>query len=222
MKSLAKSHQLEIDKKNSELKNQFEISHSIIKSQEDERERIARDMHDGFMGELLRMQFKVEMKQELTASELKELVSKTRRIIHDVSPPMVNESPIDVLIASEADKYAASFPYQLYKNRINLGSNMTADYKINLFRIFQELLQNTFKHSKVSHVKISIYERPGLLLFVYQDCCVLQATLPSTAELGGNGHKNIAFRNQYLKANFKFKRLKDSGLKYLMLLKINS
>ncbi|WP_318643052.1 sensor histidine kinase [Flavobacterium ardleyense] len=220
MKSLAKSHQLEIDKKNIELETQFDLSQSVIKSQEAERERIARDMHDGFIGELVRMQYKIGMEQSVTALDIKELVVKSRNIIHDLSPPMINESSIDLLIEEEIKRYADSFGYQFYSNTQDQMVAMNSDTKINILRIFQELLQNTFKYANASVVKVSIYQRKDVLFLNYQDFGEVGKTENSDNELGGNGHKNIKFRNQYLKSIYKFRWIKSGGLKYCMLLKI--
>lgn len=220
MKSLAKSHQLEIDKKNIELETQFDLSQSVIKSQEAERERIARDMHDSFIGDLVRMQYKIGMDQNVTASEVKALVLKSRNIIHDLSPPMINESSIDMLIEDELKRYADSFQYKLFKNTQNLVSILDADIKINILRIFQELLQNTFKYANANLVNIIIYERENFIYFSYQDFGDPAVVEDSKTPSGGNGHKNIKFRNQYLKSIYKFKWIKSGGLKYSMLLKL--
>ena len=220
MKSLEKTHQLEIEKKDIELETQFDLSQSVIKSQEAERERIARDMHDSFIGELVRMQFKIGMEQSVTASDIKDLVLKSRNIIHDLSPPMINESSIDMLIEEEIKRYADSFGYQFYRKTHDQISTMDSDTKINILRIFQELLQNTFKYANATIVKVSIYQRKDLLFISYQDFGEVGISENSNNEFGGNGHKNIKFRNQYLKSIFKFKWIKSGGLKYCMLLKI--
>ena len=220
MKSLAKSHQLEIDKKNIELETQFDLSQSVIKSQEAERERIARDMHDSFIGELVRMQYKIGMEQNVTAGEIRDLVLKSRNIIHDLSPPMINESSIDILIEEEIKRYSDSFQYKFYNKIQQKVHDMDVDTKINILRIFQELLQNTFKYANANQVTISIYARKDLLFFSYQDFGKAAIVENSNNVGGGNGHKNIKFRNQYLKSTFKFRWMKAGGLKYCMLLKI--
>lgn len=220
MKSLEKTHQLEIQKKNLELETQFDLSQSVVKSQELERERIARDMHDGFIGELVRMQFKIGMDQGVTASEIKDLVSKTRSIIHDLSPPMIAESSIDMLIEEEIKRYADSFEYDLFIKTQKHIYNLNVDKKINILRIFQELLQNTFKYANAKKIQVTICERKNLLFFSYQDYGDLVEFASAAKGTGGNGHKNIKFRNQYLKSIYKFKWMKSGGLKYSMLLKI--
>ena len=220
MKSLAKTHQLEIEKKNLELETQFDLSQSVIKSQELERERIARDMHDSFIGELVRMQYKIGMEQSVTASEIKVLVSKSRNIIHDLSPPMINESCIDMLIEEEIKRYSDSFEYDIHRKTQNYIYEMSADVKINILRIFQELLQNTFKYANAKKIQVTIYERKNLIFLSYQDFGDKVETESSNKGEGGNGHKNIKFRNQYLKSLYKFQWMKSGGLKYSMLLKI--
>ncbi|MGV8995122.1 MAG: sensor histidine kinase [Flavobacterium sp.] len=219
MKSLEKMHNLEIEKKDIELENQLDLTKSIITSQEAERERIARDMHDSFTGELLRIQYKVGMHQSISISELTNLVTKTRSIIHDLSPPMINESSIDLLIENEVNRYIDCFENQIYRNVNNVAKNMTSDSKINILRVFQELLQNTFKHANAYKVIVSIYERQDLLLLVYQDICEAPLMKYPDKSEAGNGHKNIKFRNQYLQSDFKFRWIKGYGLKYSMLIK---
>lgn len=220
MKSLANTHKLEIEKKNLELETQFDLSQSVIKSQEVERERIARDMHDSFIGELVRMQYKIGMEQSVTAAEIRDLVLKSRNIIHDLSPPMIHESSIDMLIEAEVKRYADSFSYKLFRKTQSHIFDMDVDTKINILRIFQELLQNTFKYANANQVNISIFERGNLLFFSYQDFGEGAIIENSDKLLGGNGHKNIKFRNQFLKSFYKFKWMKNGRLKYCMLLKI--
>ena len=219
MKSLAKTHQLEIDKKNIELETQFDLSQSVIKSQEVERERIARDMHDSFIGELVRMQYKIGMQQSVTAEEIKDLVLKSRNIIHDLSPPMINESTIDMLIEDELKRYSDTFRYEFYRKTQKQIYHMDVDTKINILRIFQELLQNSFKYANAHLVKVCMYERKSFLFFSYQDFSEELIAENFSKAIGGNGHKNIRFRNQYLKSDYKLKWMKSGGLKYSMLLK---
>lgn len=221
MKSLSKMHALEIAKKNSEMEAQFDLSQSVIKSQESERERIARDMHDSFIGELVRMQYKVGMDQSVSAAEIRELVTKSRTIIHDLSPPMINESSIDMLIEAEIKRYADCFEYKIQTN-FTSHYTMESDTKINIVRIFQELLQNTFKYANASMVSTTILQRGNLLLLTYQDICRESTAKMSTDFQGGNGHKNIKFRNQYLKSSYKLNYKVGVGLKYIMVLKLKN
>lgn len=142
----------------------------IIQSQENERIRVARDIHDGpaqsmsnlvLKAELISMLFDRDLdraREEL--QDFKYLVRKNlkdvRKIIYDLSPMSLD----DLGLVPTLQKYCYDFDKESNIN-VNLqisNLNMKIKYIIELaiFRIIQEALNNIKKHSKADNVIIKI------------------------------------------------------------------
>lgn len=166
--------------KETELRHQKELLHSTIITQENERKRLAADLHDevGAMLAALRLALSQAQKQEdkdlkkAQLSEVKRLVdlasNSTRRISHDLMPP-----------ALETFGLAAALG-DLLANLSTSGLKITADIPpgstcgnsacdLAIYRIMQELYANTVKHSGATEIDIKMNNTDAGLEIIYRD-----------------------------------------------------
>ena len=158
---------------------QAELLYSNIKTLEKERSRIASDLHDEIGGKLsaLRLQV-VQMgrkhnEQANHITEAKDLIDQTidnvRRISYDLLPPGLEEFGLDFAIRNLCDKIVK---YSDLVIAIDIAMQaIRCDYviELSLYRILQELINNTLKHSGATKVNISIQELPDQLSLIYYD-----------------------------------------------------
>jgi PAS domain S-box-containing protein len=152
-------------------------TYSLIKGQEDERQRISRDLHDG-LGQILTAA-KINLEKlnikEITKHDkykdlekvydlVNETINEVRRISYDLSPSTLN----DFGIISAVRTIIAKANETQFKIKINLTTNITSerfdrDIEINIYRIIQEAINNAIKHANCTLIKINIHLCDNLL-----------------------------------------------------------
>jgi two-component system sensor histidine kinase DegS len=152
---------------NSENKRMLAIR--IIKAQETERRRIAREMHDGPAQAMSNVVLKAEICEKMSEidmnkaiAELKNLkdvvrscLTDVRRIIYDLRPMSID----DLGLKPTLQKYIETFQQE---NKIQIDMKFKGDDSLikdnnivlTIFRVVQECLNNTRKHAKASYISI--------------------------------------------------------------------
>ncbi|SDF21756.1 sensor histidine kinase [Sporomusa acidovorans] len=155
----------------------------IIRAQEEERRRVAREIHDGPAQAMANIVFRAEVCERLVdvdidraKNELKDLreqvrvaLRETRTIIFDLRPMTLDDLglvPTLRRVLETMKERCYIFP----EIKI-LGEEKRLDthIEIGLFRIIQEALNNVEKHSKAATVWVRIDFRPSVVSAVIED-----------------------------------------------------
>lgn len=183
-----------------------------IQTQEYERERIGSDLHDAISNKLnmILLKLRVSDNKNDIEEDINETINAVRRIAHDLNPPMIDKIPIDVLVMAQFDRLLPK--YEVIKWSKNLNKTVwSADRKIQIIRIVQELINNIVKHSKATQISVKLRERNRQLLIVVED-----NGIGYSAESKGMGLKNIENRLFILGGSFKVKSTKNKGTKVII------
>lgn len=159
-----------VSQKMTSLEGKAQIGMKIIKSQEEERRRIVRDIHDGPAQSMASLVIKSEIMNrlldkdiQLSRDELKNIkkilrttLRDLRRIMYDLSPTSLD----DLGLIPTIERAISDIEYE---KDINIDLIVLNDTKIRhplvritTFRVIQESLNNVCKHSKASDVKIKL------------------------------------------------------------------
>lgn len=150
------------------------LARSVVRSQEEERARLSRDLHDGISQLLVSSRLQVEsgiarvkaggplaqdalVPLERATKQLNDTLSEVRRISHDLRPAMLDDLGLVPAFEHLAGEFegASSLPVHFYA-RGNFQS-LTAVSNTVLFRVAQEALTNIHKHAQnVSEVEMSL------------------------------------------------------------------
>jgi signal transduction histidine kinase len=187
-----------------ELAHREALLHATIQSQEDERRRIGRDLHDGVGGMLSNLKMNIHRLNRSGAEQLPQLqqqcsslIDKTmtnvRAISHSLSPPALELFGLAAALEELIDDINRNglLRVVIENNAPELVKQLDANTALALYRILQELLANTIKHAQAVNVVISMEERQGNLQVQYTDDgrgCELDGNLP------GMGMRNIQIR----------------------------
>lgn len=157
-----------------------QVRNSLIMGQEMERNRIAMGLHDG-MGQLLTaLQLNINLLsmnpagRKAILSKVIDLADKSikeyRAISHNLISPRIYEEDIDIIITKLIEETFAHWPVRL-RSSIKLKSVDISDVvKLELYRISQEILQNSIKHSQASELKFNVIQNESdVIEIVYQD-----------------------------------------------------
>ena len=177
-KHKAKLNALEIEVKNTELdellaNQESEIYASILKGQEQERERIAQDLHDRLGGTLAALKLALR-KPENTVQEddlsiIDAAVNEVRSISHNLSTGLVHKyglnEAVNQLFKTLENSKGIKFSLYLHPEIGKLGQSLG----IELYRIVQELVSNTLKHAKADEVSLQTNFSEGVFNLIYED-----------------------------------------------------
>jgi len=153
-------HQLHIQQiKTNKAKN-------LIKGQEREQKRLAKELHDGLGGQLTGIKSLVQSisstnilsKKKIIDKHLVSSVKNLRNISHDLSAYFLKDNLFSVLLQKLVQQSFETISIEVElsifpKKRIN---DLSERYKLNIYRIIQEGLQNITKHAGASYVSVSL------------------------------------------------------------------
>jgi len=154
---------------------------AIIQTEEKERKRFAKDLHDG-MGPLLStvkmsVSSLAQMKHDDASREIventelviNEAIKSLKEISDNLSPHILNNFGLLRALNNFSNKINVTKTI-----RINLKSNLKderfdTNVEVVLYRVVCELINNTIKHAKAKKIDISLTKEDDYLTIVYED-----------------------------------------------------
>ncbi|MFY8180987.1 MAG: sensor histidine kinase [Flavobacterium sp.] len=217
--------QKEIEKKNLEIDHQKELLRSVILTQEAERKRIAQDLHDDISSKLNVVSLNTHLLKTPNLSEeellgitnnITELTQKalenSRRIAHDLLPPVLEKFGIHAGIEELVVEFNTSKVVLVkYNNELNFNID-DIDKHLHIFRILQELLNNSVRHGKATEISIAFKSIDNQNTCIYSDNGI-GFDSNSDAAQKGLGMKNIESRINFLNGTFSIDSSVNNGVK---------
>lgn len=147
-----------------------QYSQTLINSIENERQRLAADLHDSLGQSLLVMRNRLllYLKKKEASDELKfylaslanttsEALTEVRAISHDLRPAILDTFGLSASIRSLSEKVADATNLNVcLEIRDDINHVIQKDLQINVYRIFQEAFNNIVKHAVAKRVKINV------------------------------------------------------------------
>ncbi len=156
-----------------------------ISLQENERRRIASDLHDGtsqlILGSLYETEAAIDMissrpemaKKKLTSVEdlLEQTSAEMRRVIYDLRPPLLDDMGFAVALERHISRYEETTGIQVkFEHSHNgAGSEVPLETDLALYRIAQEALNNIHKHSQCREARIQLTVSEKNICMVIRD-----------------------------------------------------
>ncbi|MDE2429328.1 MAG: cache domain-containing protein [Burkholderiales bacterium] len=150
------------------------LAQSVVQSQEDERARLSRDLHDGLSQLLVSIKLQIEsgmaklalaLKQNESArtsfsratAQLNEALSEIRRISHDLRPAMLDDLGLAAAFEHLAGEFEHASGIPVHFDFHGEFKALSAISSTALFRVAQEALTNIHKHAeKVNRVDLQL------------------------------------------------------------------
>ncbi|MBZ0315704.1 MAG: sensor histidine kinase [Anaerolineae bacterium] len=197
---------------------------AITTAQEDERTRLARDLHDDTVQTLISLNQQVQMAQRnldrdpsAASARLTEVrhisqqaIEDIRRMIHGLRPSYLAElglaSALEMLAEQET---SVAVVFQMQGDEQRLSDKI----ELALYRITQEALSNIRKHSQATQAAIELAFSPEEVMLIVRDngCGYDPPSLQTLPTSGHYGLVGIRERTQLIEANLQIHSQKGQG-----------
>lgn len=176
-KSLLTMRDKLIDFKNKEDNARTMATRQLVTGLENERRRLSRELHDGVGPYLTSLKHYIEnnVQNELKKAEMKKIVDETISEIRSMSnalmPASIDDFGIGVTLTNYIENLSRSTSVNIEYEDLTMqeNSHITDHQAINLFRITQELLNNSLKHAKAKNIRITLSEFDEFISLFYFD-----------------------------------------------------
>jgi signal transduction histidine kinase len=152
----------------------------LVRAQEDERRRLARDLHDHLGQRLTTLRMRIESLKDpnarspATPEELQEIV---RRLDDDVDflawelrPLALDELGLETALSNYATQWSEHFNAKAEFHARGLADQrLPREVESNLYRIAQEALNNCAKHAKCTQADIILERRDHHVILIIED-----------------------------------------------------
>lgn len=183
LKKANENLQAEIIERRQSEKERIRILQQLVTIQEDERRRIARDLHDQLGQQLTVLRLKLEILKKMCAGDedlseqVGEIQNLARLIDWDVDflawqmrPTTLDDLGIVAALDQFVQQWSKHFNIEAEFHANRLGTvNLTSEAETHFYRIAQEALNNIFKHARASRVNISLEPRANDTVLIIED-----------------------------------------------------
>ena len=190
---------------------QLVISETIVKSQEEERGRVAKDLHDGLGGMLWGVKLSLfNMKGNMILSNehvqifersldmLDNSIHELRRVAHNLMPEALVKFGLTSSLKDFCDFVNSSNVVRVIFQQVGTMPRFDLSVEVVLYRVVNELVNNALRHASAKEIIVQINYDAALLTLTVEDNGVGfdQALL---AKAKGAGWPNIKSRIAFLK-----------------------
>ena len=157
-----------LDEKRAELES---LTAKLIQAQEQERKRIARELHDDFNQRVAALAVELGTLErhtsgdgsEQTVGRLARIRAQVERLsddLHDLAyklhPSLLDHVGLEVAMRDHVAEFTKRTGLPVTFIAREVPAALSPDVKTNLFRVMQESLQNVFKHAQASEVTVRL------------------------------------------------------------------
>ncbi|RNC86404.1 MAG: hypothetical protein ED556_08930 [Winogradskyella sp.] len=150
------------------LQDQFALD--LIKSQEVERKRIARELHDSVSQQLTLIKRKAQSSEQLEISDLtNNTLEEVRHISRGLFPPLLKQLGFTESVEQLAIDIDENNDLFVSTDIENIDNNLTDENALHLYRFVQECINNILKHADAKALSITIEKEKDAILVLIKD-----------------------------------------------------
>lgn len=170
-----------IDELQQQAAEKEKLHQQVINAREEERKRVARELHDQIIQSLASMNYQLtNLRSQLSAdqrdhivevqSNLQQTLVDVRRICADLRPPALDNLGLVSAVRSRLRSLEQQSSIEVFLHVIgDQRQAIPEDVAITLFRVMQEALNNVLKHAEAQTVEVQLYIQPDEICLVVRD-----------------------------------------------------
>jgi signal transduction histidine kinase len=144
------------------------LNRQIVRSDEAQRKRVARDLHDTAMQQLFFVKQGLFRHQDTLGTQidlLEDTIQTLRRTVRGLRPPLLDQGLAMALegLVEEMQKMAEESPSIALQSNVNGRLNLSDEQATALYRIAQEALTNALKHAQAQRIVVALEARENEL-----------------------------------------------------------
>jgi len=197
---------------------------ALIKGTDSERNRIAKDLHDGIAGDLAGIKLLLAKENldlnnknlEKIQDNLSDVFQEIRQISHNLSISNLKDKNLKNLLSDLEANYRKrnEFNFDVHIYPEDALDDLSEIKKINIYRVLQELLNNISKHAKATEVELSVNRHLDDINFIITD-----NGIGFSIDEKGIGLKNIQERLEIISGVINIHSNKTKGTSVIIELK---
>ena len=147
-----------------------ELLKRLITAQEDERKRVARELHDDLGQALSALSLQVQSLEKLIDSDpddaieqlnlINDLIAETTERMYDLilalRPSVLDEFGLVAALRNHVEKFLDGSGIEFSLDASRYSGRLSPDLETALYRVFQEAISNVRRHAQAKHVKITL------------------------------------------------------------------
>ncbi|MEM9717391.1 MAG: cache domain-containing protein [Pseudomonadota bacterium] len=197
-----------------------QLTHRIFDTQEEERTRVSRELHDGISQTLVGIRYALDLaarqmaptddqaKQSIERSKagLNTAIGEVRRISRDLRPGILDDLGLSPALKELVDEFSRRTDIDVDFETVVFRNRLADDAKTALYRVAQEALTNIERHSNATKVRINVYgHKRGATLSIADN----GTGFDLDQEKSGLGLRNMQERIEHLNGRVNIKSSKQ-------------
>ena len=172
---------LNIENSTEKINQQKVISSKIVENQENEQNRIAKEIHDGIGQMLTGLKFSLESinldDKEKSAQKIEylkklslDIIKGVRTATFNLMPPELSDHGIVSSLAKLTQELSKLTGKEiLFYNKTDFSQRLDSLIEINIYRLTQEAINNAIKYAESSHIIVQLSHSETLLSIIVDD-----------------------------------------------------
>lgn len=199
-----------------------ELSASLQNKIEEDRQRIARELHDDIGQNLLILKMNLINKYRSILNNaglendfqesidfLQKILLELKIILYDLKPPVLEEMGLNMALSSLINKISGDGLLKGSFNVFGIEERINPKIEITLYRIVQEAINNILKHSYAKEFSVQLIRQDSMLkMLIYDDGVGFNY---NNNGFNGYGLINMRERVESFKGNFKIESSNNNG-----------
>jgi PAS domain S-box-containing protein len=204
------------------------LSSQLLTAQENERKRIALELHDGIGQMLTAIKFKAEnilqanektkakdKSLEAVISLIKDTIEEVRRMQMDLRPSTLDDLGVLATLGWFCREYQKIYSSIRIEKEIAIQeSEVSTPLKVVLYRLMQEAMNNIAKHSQADLIRLSLRKQENKIEWTIEDNGIgfdLEDILSSKGSKRGMGLSSMRERTQLSGGTFRIESTRGKG-----------
>ena len=219
----ARQQQRELQRSQAQLQD---LTATLFTAQDNERQRIARDLHDDVGQRLAALTIDLQSlssvpsvldstcSHQLTqlGKRTEQIATDLQRLAHDLHPSLLEHAGLEAAVQEHVEEFEARTGLKVTAEVRNLPGTLSIDRATCLYRILQEGLQNVRKHANATHIFIQLLgTTQGVELCIQDDGLGFDVAQEASGEQKGLGLISLHERTWTLHGSFRVKSKRGEG-----------
>jgi signal transduction histidine kinase len=159
-----------------------QLTGKMITIQEEERRRLAADIHDTLTQVLIGISYKIQLCKELTnrspemipdqldtlLEKIDQAIDQSRNLISSLRPDLIDTMGLVPALQRHVESFSRETGIQV-RTRFPDDLALSSEVNICLFRVAQEALMNVYKHAETKEAEVDLRAVNGNILFTVSD-----------------------------------------------------